>query len=217
MSKDTADLGQKIAILLPDLSGGGVERMRVMKSRSWLARGFEVDFVLLRKQGELLEIVPQEAQVISLGAELFRNALWPLCAYLRQHRPSVLLVAMWPLTVIAILAHRLAGQPGRVIVSDHSVLSLLPEAQGWRKRFLMRASIALTYPLAHHRVAVSKGVADNMARLGWLSRQKITVIYNPAARGYLPTTNNIPELWGSLQGKRVISVGTLKSEKNHAY
>jgi hypothetical protein len=42
----------KISVLLPDLRGGGVERMRLNLVREWLNNGFDVDFVLLRHQGD---------------------------------------------------------------------------------------------------------------------------------------------------------------------
>lgn len=206
----------KISILLPDLAGGGAERVKLCLAQEWLLQGYEVEFVLLRKEGALLPLVPKGATIHSLNCKRLRSSIKPLVTYLRENQPSALLAAMWPLTVIAILAHRLAGRPGRLVVSDHAALSQLPEAQGWRKRLVLRASIALTYPLADKRVAVSNGVADNLARLGWLDRQGITVIYNPAARGFLQSCNHVPDLWEPLPGKRVISVGTLKSQKDHA-
>lgn len=217
MSQDTTGLGKKIAILLPDLRGGGAERMHVMLAREWLARGFEVDFVLLRNRGELLEIIPEEAQVIDLGVERVRKAVWPLCAYLRQHRPSVLLAAMWPLTLAAILARWLSRQNMRVVVSDHCTLS--NQYAGWSvlHRVALKLSMRLIYPLADARIAVSKGVAADLSQISGISEDCFSVIYNPAANRNDAGNDRVsrPEDLAP-NAKILLSVGTLKLQKDHA-
>ncbi|UWX04048.1 glycosyltransferase [Pseudoxanthomonas sp. NC8] len=113
----------KIAILLPDLRPGGAEKMHTLMASEWMARGFDVEFVLQREEGELIALLPEGAGVVGLDADRARRMLWPLARYLRKAHPDVLLAAMWPLTVIAPLAARLAGFRGRVIVSEHTTWS----------------------------------------------------------------------------------------------
>jgi glycosyltransferase involved in cell wall biosynthesis len=103
------------------------------------------------------------------------------------------------------------------VISDHNALSHLPSAQGVAGRALMRGSIAATYRLADARVAVSKGVANIVAQLGLLRRESIHVIYNPAARGTARKAEaSGADPWGGRQGKRIVSVGSLKAQKDHA-
>lgn len=40
---------KKIAILLPDLRGGGAEKVRVNLAHAWLTAGYQVEFVVLNK------------------------------------------------------------------------------------------------------------------------------------------------------------------------
>jgi hypothetical protein len=94
-------LAGKIAILLPDLRGGGVERMHVNMARQWIAGGYRVEFVLLRYAGELLPLLPDKCDIRNLNVARIREAVLPLRTYLREQRPAVLLAAMWPLTVVA--------------------------------------------------------------------------------------------------------------------
>lgn len=212
--KATKTTRTKIAILLPDLRGGGAERMRIHLAEAFLEAGYSVDFVLLQARGELLAQVPQDARIVDLAGPSFMRSLWPLVRYLRRERPDGLLAAMWAVTVLAILAHRFARVPGRVIVSDHSILSKAPVTQGRLRQIILRVTVAFAYRLADERIGVSKGVAEDVKKLGHLPNGSMRVIYNPAAiqLGHLPPASSDP--WEGMAGYRVLSVGTLKAVKD---
>lgn len=80
----------------------------------------------------------------------------------------------------------------------------------------LEPSVKLLYPLADARIAVSKGVANDVAALGSLDRASLTVIYNPAAVDPSPGAAELPDPWRDTSGRRVLSVGTLKAVKDHA-
>jgi len=205
---------KRLALVLPDMRGGGAERVALELARQWLHAGHRVDLVLLQSEGELLPLLPREVNVIDLAAPRIRSALRPLIAYLRRSRPDAVQVSMWPLTVVAIIAHQLAGSDARLVVSDHSTLSRQYAGFGWLGRQFLRTSIALFYPLAEARVAVSSGAADDLAQLSGLDRSSIQMIYSPIQRFRSSgACIEVDSLWGDAK-VRILTVGSLKPEKN---
>ena len=105
----------RLAFLLPDMRGGGAERVTLTLIHEFVRRAHEGDHVLMHATGELLDLLPPEVRIVDLKVERIRGALRPLIRYLRDRRPAALQARMWPLTVIAILAGRLARTGTRVI------------------------------------------------------------------------------------------------------
>lgn len=206
--------GLRVAFLLPDMRSGGAERLTIDLMAGMLERGHTVDLVLQRTEGQFLDLVPDGVRVIGLDAPRIRHAFNPLRRYLRTERPDALIAAMWPLTIMAVLANRFSGGGTRVIVSDHG--ALLSQYSG-RHRTLaaLRTSIRLIYPLAHARVGVSRGLAYNLAGLAGMPTDKVSAIYNPVP---VPLRSDVSAdaLWQGRAGKRILTIGSLKPEKNHA-
>lgn len=204
----------KIAFVLPDLGGGGAERVALSLISGMIAAGHEVDLVLCEAEGELLALLPDGVRTFDLESPRFRDALFPLAAYFRERRPDAVQASMWPLTSITVLANRLSGSSARLVLSEHVAISRECRSLNWGKRLLARLSIRLSYPMAHARVAVSEGVARDLARFGGIAREHISVIQNPVD---IPDViSSIPEaeqLWGET-GPRILTIGRLAPQKN---
>ncbi|MCQ4189308.1 glycosyltransferase, partial [Methylocystis suflitae] len=163
-------------------------------------------------------ILPSSARYFVLGALRTRGILLPFARYLRNEQPDVALISMWPLTVIGVLAHRLAGSKAQLVLWDHNTLSVQYGDRGLVHRMMLKESIARIYPLAHARVACSGGVADDLAMLSGIARERFSVLHNPLLlRPDAEADAAAAEaVWGGWRGPRIITVGTFKAQKNHA-
>jgi glycosyltransferase involved in cell wall biosynthesis len=212
----------RIGIYLPALNVGGVERMLLGLARGFLERGRPVDLVLHTASGRLLDAVPAEARtiILSAGASAGRVAparrvvppmarlgrlvprvpLWRvypyvprLARYLRTERPAVLLAALASFNLAALWARQRAGSGTRVVITERANVSeALAVERMTLARWILRPLMRRYYPRADAIVAVSRGVADDLARFASLSRAGVRVIYNPVVGADLPRMADEP-------------------------
>lgn len=207
-----------ISILLPDLRGGGAERVMLDLAREFARAGHEVEFVLMRARGELLEEARESFSVVDLATPRARALPVALARHLRRRRPDALLAGMWPLTIIAPVAARLSGHRCTTVVSEHGILSAQYRNWGRGHRVAMRSSMAFGYRLADRRVGVSLGVASDIAMLSGLRAEAFDVIHNPVPPRPKPSRQALGDaeaLWSGHKGARIVTVGTMKDVKNH--
>jgi glycosyltransferase involved in cell wall biosynthesis len=105
-----------------------------------------------------------------------------LAGFIREGRPDALLSATPYMNLEALWARRLAGVPLRVLISEHNDLS---HGHALGRGLHARTLPVLqrqTYPEAAAVIAVSLGVADDIATRTGIAREAITTIYNPALR-----------------------------------
>jgi glycosyltransferase involved in cell wall biosynthesis len=210
----TVARAKAIAFLLPNLGGGGAERVALTLAKAFVGRGHEVDLVVMERGGELLDAVPPDVRIVDLNAKRMRSVIPPLVRYLRQRRPDAIQISMWPLTIMGIIAARASRVPMRVVVSDHVAYSA-PFLNSRQLR-LLSWSARLIYPLADRRVVVSERAAEDLAALTGLPRARFDVIYNPIdVPERIAPTDESEQAWRG-PGRRIITTGTLKPQKNHA-
>lgn len=194
----------KLAFLISDMGDGGAERVAASLANGAARRGHQVDLVLMTAEGPNLPLLDPSVRVIDLNARRIRNVIIPLIRYLRQERPEVLQISMWPLTIVGLISAKLALCGTRIVVTEHITLS-----QQYGTRRSMRWSVRMGYRFADRRTAVSQGSARDLARI---SGVPVDTIYNPIAPvGAGPTA---AEAWPP-GGCRILAAGSLKEQKNH--
>ena len=170
-----------IALYLPNLDGGGAERVMVNLASGFAGRGFKTDLVLAEARGPYLEQVVPEVNIVDLESSGVVASLPRLVRYLRQHRPEALLATLNHANAAAILACRLSRT--RVVVRSSNML--FPHETSSLRQHSLKESARLLYPLADAHIAVSQGVADDLQRFVKLNPKEVHAIYNPVVTSSL--------------------------------
>ncbi len=206
-----------IAFYMHDLSGGGVERMRLALIAELRARGVAVTLILARRRGALDGLVPTDLPVITLDRQGMLGAVLPLARVLRRVRPGVLVASLDHNNVTALLAGWLGRAGTRVVICQHNALSA-ELAMGWKYRCIPWL-YWLLQSRAHGIVAVSRGVADDLATVAGIGRDRVTPIYNPVISGDFAgrAAGAAPHAWLADGGAPVlVFAGRLTAQKDPA-
>ena len=207
----------RLALYLPSLRGGGAERVMVTLANSFAVRGLAIDLVLAKAEGAYLVEVAPSVRVVDLSACGVLASLPVLAGYLRREQPRAMLSAMNHANVIALLARRLAGVTTRLVVSEHANFSQSMTVEPSRRGRLMPWFMRGAYPWADGVVAVSAGVADDLARAIALPRESIKVIYNPVVGEQTLCLANAPldhPWFAPGEPPVVLGVGRLTAQKD---
>jgi len=172
-------LSERIAIYIPSLRGGGAERVIVGLANAFADAGHKVDLVLVRAEGPYIDQVAENVRVVDLGASRVALSLPMLVQYLRRERPAAMLSALGHANVIAVVARNMARVPLRLVVSEHSTVSVAEKSAKSVPARVVKVMRKLAYSYADVVVAVSQGVADDLVDSTGVPRDRVHVIYNP--------------------------------------
>ena len=173
------EIKPRVAFFIGCFGGGGIERITAHLAHSFVKLGLKLDLVLNRGDSTHLWLMPSETRIIDLKTPNLYASLPGLVRYLRQERPSVLLAADHYLNEIALLAKRIAGVQTRVVVAEHNQLSRTSRNATKLKSRLAPTFARFLYPWADGIVAVSHGVAKDLAQAASLPLERIQTVYNP--------------------------------------
>ncbi len=208
---------KKIAIFTSFSGQGGVERMIVNLCGGIAAAGVPLDLVLVKDRSECLADLPPQVRIVRLGASHTLTSLFALAAYLRRERPVAMLAAKDRAARTAILARRLAGVRLRIVFRlGTTVSAALKGKPAWRKA-LWYGPMRLLYPSADGIVAVSRGVAEDLAAITRLPMERFRVIHNPVitADFALRAAEPAPHPWLAEKTVPVIlGIGRLTRQKD---
>lgn len=169
--------GLTAASYFPDLSGGGAERLHTHLVAPFRDLGIKPSFLLDHKGGALISMVPPDVDIHVLEASRSIAALPKLVRHLQRNPPDVLISNMEHMNVIAVVARVLARARTRIVVTQHNALSeqIKRTSLQWR---VLPALYRRVLPHADAIVAVSTGVADDLADTAGIDRRSIQVIHN---------------------------------------
>ena len=223
---------EHLALFISGLTPGGVERSMVTLARGLADRGHRVDLVVANSEGPFRSHVSSRVHLVDID-QWWMRLPWirkrkrrrvlvsapALARYLRRERPDVLLSASHYVNLAAIWGRWLAGTGTPLVISQRTQLSDAITNSGFPtgRRPLLQWMTRRFYGAADMILAVSDGVADDLARVAALPRERIRTIYNPVVTADLSTQAAEPvnHPWFASDAPPVIlGVGRLAAQKD---
>jgi glycosyltransferase involved in cell wall biosynthesis len=204
-----------IAFFLPNLNGGGAERISINLLQGMAEKGIPLDLVLGNAEGPYLDQIPKSVRVINLAERRVLKAMLPLSSYLRDYQPSVLLSHQNHANVIAIMAKKISGTNTQLVLVEHNTLSaskITSVADSVVKKMMK-----WIYPLADVIIGVSHGVSQDLEHELGLPPGQVVTIYNPIVNSDLFSKAQMPlnHPWFQEHSPPVfLAVGRLTEQKD---
>ena len=181
-------------------------------------KGIRVDLVLVRAEGEYVSQIAEGVRLIDLNSHRTAESILKFFGYLRREQPDVILPALTPTNVLALIAKLIFWKDIRVVVRQDNTFSEEFDKGSFKERWVLRL-LKLLLPVADGIVSVSQGVTDDLRGLVPAASQKVTTIYNPVV---WPVHNEkamapVEHPWFYDESIPVIlSVGRLAQQKDHS-
>lgn len=206
----------RIALFVPSLKVGGLENVFLALAHGLLDAGWGVDCVVMQGGGEFTPRLPDTAHIVTLNRRAV-SSVGPLVRYLRERRPTHLIAFSEPCNLAAVVARWWARVPVTIIVTVHNAMSVRTRYTTDRKEKLYPLLARYLYPRADRVVAVSHGVADDLAAFIGLERDRIDMLYNPLPISDIQTRGEaaLDHRWFTAgQPPVILGVGRLEEQKD---
>ncbi len=207
----------RIALLVPTLEIGGVERVFANLANGLSQAGTEVDLVVGRAGGGMGMVLDKQIEVFDLTSDHMMRSVPRLAKYLRARRPEAMIAAMTHSSAAAVVARAMARQKVKIIATEHNTMSRIVANTSGLKYRLMPLWSRWALNSADAIVAVSRGVADDLSTQTGIARNRFQVIYNPVITDALhaEATATVEHPWFQPGEPPVIlAVGRLDKQKD---
>ena len=170
---------QRVALLIPSLSGGGAERV-VINLASEIAKreGFVVDIVTARGGGELRDTVPADVNLVQFYKSRTLFALPELVRYFKTARPALVISSLRAMNILSVTARSLSGTRPELMLVEHTNLEQAFANLGPKEKALLPL-MRWTYRRADRIACVSAGGARALAKYLRVDPRQVEIIYNP--------------------------------------
>ncbi len=203
----------RVLVTLPDLHGGGAQRVVLLLLHSLPRAGFELHLALVKRVGPLLDELPDDVTLHDLGAKRVSAAARPLIGLIRSLRPQVVLSTVFHVNQLLLAMRPLLPRGTRIVVREAITASRAFEAnpRGRLARFALR----LLYPTADRIICQCHYMAEDLVQHFGVPRERMVTIYNPLDRARIAARarSAASPFAGRGPGPHLVAIGRLDPQK----
>lgn len=180
-----AQTAPEVLFFLPRLGGGGAEMNAVRLAPGLLAAGVRPVYAVGRGPGGYEDFLPEGVEVIVLDTGKINSSVLrlvrarsPLAKLIDERKPDVVCPVMVAPSLSALAAVRKAKHKPKVVLSIQNSLSVSHEQSKRVRDKIELALLKRMFPHSNGVIALSQGVADEIARIVPETARDMQVIYN---------------------------------------
>lgn len=203
---------KKISFFLPSLNIGGIERVFICYANNLVHRGYNIDFVICKKEGLLLNELDDTVNIICLNSAKLRTSFKKLRNYIKQNEPDFIISGGDYPNIILIISSLFLKTKSQIIISQHNYYNIEVQKLGlWARatKYWMR----MLYPLSDKIIAISDGIYSFLLNDIHVPQNKLFKIYNPIDKeNIIQKSNEICQF--ELPDNFIVFIGRISPVKN---
>lgn len=168
-----------IAFLLPNMQGGGAERVVLELISRLDRRRFNVLLCLELKTGEYLADIPKDVELIQLGDVNSYKFLYRLQKLINEYNIDILHSHLTQMNIRAVFGKIIFRWKAKVILTEHNNFNIKAKKSNELYSIIYAKAMRFLYSNADRVTTVSKGVACGLLEILRLKDDLVRVIYNP--------------------------------------
>lgn len=168
----------KIALLVPNLAGGGAERVMVILANEFSHRISNVDLIIVNDEDmHYFSELSDKVNLINLKKRRLISAIFSIRRYLRSEKPEAMITTLKHVTAAAAIARLISGRVRT---------RLYPREDGTPQRFTIQTPylyfldliVRQAYSSSPGIISLSHGMSDQIIK-HYKTKAPIHTIYNP--------------------------------------
>ena len=128
----------KVSLFIPNLHGGGAERVFINLAKIFSGHGLSVELVVGNSNGELNKQI-EGINLIDLRSSSVVRSIIPLVRHLRKSKPDILMSAMPHANLAAIISALLSGKKCKVVSTVHENVFFALQHISFYEKFILFA------------------------------------------------------------------------------
>lgn len=208
----------KISIIVPNLTGGGAEKVAINLANYYSTLGHQVDLVLFRKYGIYLNLLSDKVSIIDLNVSKARYAIFTLRNYFKRNKSNIILSVKRDVNIVVGLTSIGLGMK-KIFYREANTLDDILN-MSFIRRMIYITLMKIAYLNAKYIIANSDDTKNDLIKNSIANKNKIRVIINPV----LPLEYkkllelDCPHKWLNDSSLKVIlSVGRLHKQKDFPF
>jgi glycosyltransferase involved in cell wall biosynthesis len=206
-----------LAVLVASLFHGGVGKMRVHLINEIARRGHRVDLLIADRNSPYMDRVSPQVRVINIHTTNAVTGIPLVAGYLLRAGPRIMLSQRVRVNALALRSRTLAGASTRMFVTVNTNMTREIEALRPGKRERHLALMRRYFPANDGIIAVSRGVAEDLAGLIGYPAERIRVAPNPVVTPELTSLADAPlnhPWFAPGEPPVILGVGRLEPQKD---
>ncbi len=168
----------KILFTLPNLGGGGAERVIINIIKRLEREKYDITLLLVDETIDtLLYLIPKDIEIFSLNKRRTREALFALIQKIWEIRPHIIFSTTNRMNLLVLMASFFISKKIKIYIREPN----LPSAQitNGTLKLLDKVLISLLYPKSYRIVAQTPQMAQEIEKHFGIKREKIVTQINP--------------------------------------